>query len=648
MATVSGACIINKVSGLLQIREDTTPSKLIWKAIDQDKTLEVPLNNLSRLQASPETSPKMILLLSYIAPGSPEVQSIKLSFNNRQTMAVVKEALQTIVARQKTVIKDAATPIFGSSTPQGGNTPALASSEGAQTLQARDPLDFSTPESLSTNELLKNRQLQQKLLLEDRTLRSVFTESVIKFKLSPSIFWSSRVNQLRTYAFTTSQHRGPYNVLSTIKPVATSENQVNVNVTRDIINEIFETYPVIRRAHSELVPKKLNEGEFWSRFFNSKLFRRLRGDKINGSNSRGDVIIDKYIDESPGSAEAENSNANVNAEGTTPKSHEKRVKKTIDLLGNEVDHSQKLGMAPDFTMKFSDEKDKIITAAVRGDEGTDKKESEMILLMRNMNKLSRKMISYSAVNSSHPEKESVEEMEHETEQELELVDLKDVEDVGYVELNLDLEGTRYSLQSQTPAFVDAEKLTPEKSALFLQENIFKSNSDGLDLTDTYNKNTEEIHRASMDIATLVRHNFRVFKLLHNLKDSQAIGVALIPEDQIQEIIMINITLTEFLLHFWNLFLNLGNPVHIKKLFATLRTCQSSLTAIHDKAKETISQNKIVADNEKLCDRLCRDLENCFTPLTSGLSQAIKAYITAARAAQEPEINDNGKRPFSTA
>lgn len=29
--------------------------------------------------------------------------------------------------------------------------------------------------------------------------------------------------------------------------------------------------------------------------FNSKLFRRLRGDKISISNSRGDVVLDKYL-----------------------------------------------------------------------------------------------------------------------------------------------------------------------------------------------------------------------------------------------------------------------------------------------------------------------------------------------------------------
>ncbi|WPK26998.1 hypothetical protein PUMCH_004369 [Australozyma saopauloensis] len=636
MATVSGACVINKVSGLLQIREDTTPSKLIWKAIDQDKLLDVPLNNLSRLQASPETSPKMLLRLFYLVEGTSEIQDVKLSFNNRQTMTVVKEALQTIVTRQKTVIKDAATPAFGSATPQPG-TPAPEASSG-QPVPSRDALDFSTPESLSSAELLKNKALQEKLLREDRMLRSIFMESVIKFKLNPGVFWSSRINQLRTYALTISQHRGPYNVLSTIKPVATSENQVNVNVTRDTINEIFETYPVIRRAHNELVPKKLSEGEFWSRFFNSKLFRRLRGDKVNNSNTRGDVIIDKYLDDDPGSVEAENLNGS-----THQFEDDKRVNKTIDLLGNEVDNSQKLGAAPDFTMKFSNQNDKKDNQLGRGEGGSDRKENEMIILMRNMNKLSSKMVSYTSGETpqSLHSKETLDEIERE----LVISDLNEAEDVGYVELNMDFESARYSLQSDQPVVPSSDSLTKEKTKSFLESNIFILSHGGIDLSDTYNKNTEEIHRASQDISALVKHNFRVYKLLHNLRDSLSSGPPLIPEDQIQELITFNMTLVEFLLHFWNLLFNLGNPGVIKKLFATLRTCQTSLTALHDKIKETIMSCEPISGNEKMREKLCKDLDNCLLPLTSGLSQAIKEYVTAARAAQESEVNENGKRPL---
>lgn len=619
MATVSGACAVNKVSGLLQIREDTVPSKLIWKAIDQDKTIEVPLNNLSRLQASPDTSPKMLLRLFYMGPDCPDVQDIKLSFNNRQTMAAVKEALQTIVARQKTVIKDGGGTAGGAGVPSTAN-PA-AGSDSATPLPARDPLDFSLPELLTASELLKNRVLQQKLLQEDRVLRSIFTETVINFKLHPSIFWSSRVGQLRTYALASTQHRGPYNVLSTIKPVATSENQVNVNVTRDTIQEMFELYPVIRRAHDDLVPKKLSEGEFWSRFFNSKLFRRLRGDRINNSNTRGDVVIDRYLDDKsdPPHAPAV-----------------KRVRQTIDLLGNEVDNPQKPGLAPDYTMKFSAEESKDSPSARAEAGGTDRRETEMILLMRNMNRLSRKMISYNTDNSVDTETATLTEL---TAQEVDLPDLHDAADVGYVELHMDWDGAWKAQNDQEDS---SEILTPAASTAFLRASMLPSDCP-VDLCDTYNRNNEEISRASQNIAALVRHNFRVYKLLHSAKDV-ADGAPLFGDDQLQELVTFNVTLVEFLLHFWSLLLSQGSPAHLKKLFATLRQCQTALGDIREKLLRVISECAAVDGKEKVREKLAKDLDNCLMPLTAPLLRALKEYVAAARAGQE--VNENGKRALS--
>ncbi|GMF06198.1 unnamed protein product [Ambrosiozyma monospora] len=120
-----------------------------------------------------------------------------------------------------------------------------------------------------------------------------FTDAVIKSGLEPAEFWSTRLHLLRSYALQTNQKRGPYNVLSTIKPVASSDNQVNVAVTREKIHEIFKQYPLVRKAYDDTVPK-ISEGEFWSRFFSSKLFRKLRGEKVN-LHDRGDTKLDKYL-----------------------------------------------------------------------------------------------------------------------------------------------------------------------------------------------------------------------------------------------------------------------------------------------------------------------------------------------------------------
>lgn len=645
MATVSGACVVSKVSGLLQIREDTAPSKLIWKAIDQDKSLEIPLNNLNKLQASPDTSPKMLLKLFYVDQGSPEVKDVKLTFNNRQTMNAVKETLQTIVARQKTVIKDTPAPGNEPGTSANGTPVPANSNSNGQSPAPGDPLHFSNRESLSDSALLKNRQLQQKLLLEDKILRNIFTQSVIKFKLSPTIFWSSRVSQLRTYALTISQHRGPYNVLSTIRPVATSDNQVNVNVTRDTINEIFETYPIIRRAFDELVPVKLNEGEFWSRFFNSKLFRRLRGDKINTTNSRGDVVIDKYLYVDADFVEEEEKNKNQTVAAPTPEEHP--INKFIDLLGNEVDNSQKLGLSPDFTMKFSDDDATKSDSQLRNDGRSHKNENEMVILMRNMNKLSNKMVTINTTPSNGPasERRIYEDNEHE----LDITDLNEVEQLNYIELNLDTQAARHIMHQLKAASPQADAAIEKNLDSFLTGNIFPASELGIDLRETYATKTDEISKASQDISALVKHNFRIFKLIHNFKDSnQATGEMILTEDDVQELITFNITIMEFLLHFWNLFLNGGNPVQLKKLFTNIRNCQASLNTLEKKLTDKILAHPQVKLNERLREKLLKDLENCTFPMSSGLTKACNDYMAAVRTAnQQGELNENGKRSLPT-
>lgn len=625
--------MISKVSGLVQIREDTVPLKLMWKAIDQEKLMEIPLTNLQRLQTTPESSPKMVLKLFYQIPPDPATKDIKLSFNNRQTMNSVKEALQTIIARQKTVIKD--------DTASKTNLPAPETKlkEGTATPQPENPLDFLNPLLLKDSLLLKNHQLQQKLLLEDKELRNVFTHSVIKFKLSPMMFWQGRVGQLRTFALTISQHRGPYNVLSTIKPVATSDNQVNVNVTRDTINEIFDTYPIVKRAFLELVPAKLNEGEFWSRFFNSKLFRRLRGDRVNTTSTRGDIVLDNYLDESYHVGKG-GDNGDSGATGAKPEQPESlaidpqhHVNKFIDLYGNEEDNSQKLGPAPDFTMKFSDE-----DVEQRSQTGKQR-ENEMVILMKNMNKLSGKMIDMKASN----EQESALQELRRHEQELDLADLNDNDDLQYIQLDLDPASARLRhFQEKQPT--KEEPVDLAKVSGFLADSVFTASEKGSDLSETYREKTEEISKAALDVNLLVKFNFRTFRLLNNIKDSSSNrggGENALPASFVQELITYNITIVEFLLHFWGLFLGSGNAVQLKKLFASLRNCQTALEGLKTKIVDHLKQLPPAQNNPKLLDKLLKDLDTCVGPMTAGLEKATSEYVAAVRS----QVNENGKRPL---
>ena len=149
------------------------------------------------------------------------------SFNNRTVMDNIKETLQHIIARYKDEEEYQEKHKPDSQSP----APDTASSVTPQPSQIpRDLINTATLDaSLTKAKLLSNLKLQQSLLKDNKPLMKIFQETVIKAGLPPHEFWSTRIPLLRAFALSTSQKIGPYNVLSTIKPVASSDNKVNVS-----------------------------------------------------------------------------------------------------------------------------------------------------------------------------------------------------------------------------------------------------------------------------------------------------------------------------------------------------------------------------------------------------------------------------------
>ena len=301
----SGAAIFKKVSGIITINEDANPTELIWRSTDGDKTHMILLDTIDKLQATPASSEKMMLrLMSKVdenkkmkdAEGNEVVakpQTHMFSFNNRAVMDNIKITLQQIISRYKDdeLYEEKRRKEAGGSA-ESANDGVTSSSATPMAVPLINTAKLD--DSLSKEKLLTNLKLQQSLLKGNKNLMKTFQETVIHSGLPPDEFWSTRIPLLRAFALSTSQKVGPYNVLSTIKPVASSENKVNVNLSREKIYSIFGNYPIVKKAYDDNVPKNFKEPEFWARFFSSKLFRKLRGEKIM-QNDRGDVIIDRYL-----------------------------------------------------------------------------------------------------------------------------------------------------------------------------------------------------------------------------------------------------------------------------------------------------------------------------------------------------------------
>ncbi|BFZ60585.1 RNA polymerase II transcription factor B subunit 1 [Saitoella coloradoensis] len=200
-------------------------------------------------------------------------------------------------------------------------------------------------------ELLLDGALQQSLLDKSPALKQTFMEVVIKTmgtasQITTEAFWSTRLSLLRTAALESRQHRGGYNVLSTIKPVMVNQ-ELKVSLPHEKIADIFEQHPVVRRVWSECVPP-MSEDAFWSRFVQSRLCKKLRGQRITQTDPTDDVL-DKYVrlEEDPDERSAKRQKTG-NAANT---SDAPSVPKFVDLGGNEANLTVSRGNAPDITMR---------------------------------------------------------------------------------------------------------------------------------------------------------------------------------------------------------------------------------------------------------------------------------------------------------
>lgn len=117
---------------------------------------------------------------------------------------------------------------------------------------------------------------KNRLLTENPKLLQLYKDLVISQILTSEEFWKIHGKDLQNLKSTTSKQEigvsGAF--LSEIRPVTDGCNGLKYNLTGEIIDCIFKAYPAVKKKHSECVPAKLNESEFWTKFFQSHYFHR--------------------------------------------------------------------------------------------------------------------------------------------------------------------------------------------------------------------------------------------------------------------------------------------------------------------------------------------------------------------------------------
>ncbi|KAI0930476.1 hypothetical protein AcW1_009147 [Taiwanofungus camphoratus] len=194
------------------------------------------------------------------------------------------------------------------------------------------------------NDPTSDFRLRKKVLLSTPELAALHRELVMGGHITENEFWEGREHLLLAQAATESQKRGKPGQLVDPRP-QTVDGEVKIVITPQLVHDIFEEYPVVAKAYSDNVPKKLSEAEFWKRYFQSKLFNAHRA-SIRSSAAqhvvKEDPIFDKYLEKDDDELEPR-------------RPREETVDIFIDLGATQEDHDE-TGNARDVTMQAGKQK----------------------------------------------------------------------------------------------------------------------------------------------------------------------------------------------------------------------------------------------------------------------------------------------------
>ena len=441
-------------------------------------------------------------------------------------------------------------------------------------------------------QLKSDFELQQSLMSKDPELHKTYMESrrtkpdTMSDSQFNTQFWSTRTNTLRAHAVDTNQKRGQYNVLSAVKPRQV-DGELKMNISADQVLLIFSQHPLVKRVYDENVPK-LNEADFWSRFFLSRLFKKLKGERYNPDTDPTDPTFDRYLEAS-------------NDMGPSQKLLSTHIPHIIDLEGNEENQggSKNIsGNRQDWTMRPS---------AV-----------SKIPIVRTLNSLSEKIMANVAPSSFNPADPIG--MDEETFNSLVLRDLQGDEKENRIMLNIK-EQSRFFSNEKSDISTEAASYAnqvPSEVLFVLQSDLDPSLMDQdvngrYDLrgaigvvADSDSEDDENVahvgSKASLkDAQKQILEGVSARRLEIDGSNTQSSLSGLSPRI-FERLTLTQATTTEFLHHFWLIFVS-GDPDRageLAKMVETLERAMDRINAVAGDAEKE-KEESILREKRRIKD-----------------------------------------------
>ncbi|KAG9995543.1 hypothetical protein KCU78_g17886, partial [Aureobasidium melanogenum] len=564
-----------KRNGTLSVSADRT--SLFWTPSEPPSSppsLTIAIKDITNLQQTPAGNPKVALKVVVQPAGAAGPENHVFSFTSAAARSE-QEAITDILRNAIAAIK-AAEPTRPAPTPATAQD-ASAPSAAMAMAQAVSSTAKTHESWYDDAHLIIDIELQRSLLEANPALRQRFNESLrdrpetITITQFSTQFWSTRLHLLRAHAIEKAQNQGDYNVLPEIKftrVAAEKEGEADsltLRLAGPQIKLIFKQYPIVRQAYNENVPPT-DSNTFWSRFFMSRLLKKLKGEKITDADPP-DPMFDKYL--------------SYQEKGPSNIGH---VPHFIDLEGNEQNHSQRQGNRPDETMR-----------------------PEKVPILRILNNLSEKMMAQVAPTDG--EAHAPIGMSEDTFNELRLRDLQTEAGDNRVVLNIKDQQRLLGGKQQNGLSAEAQlyaKQSPEKVLELLHTEMASADSNSLSKVVGIQSDSEDSDdesrpskKARIGSKAALRQSSREMmasisrrRLAASADVSSRRGLS---ESTFDALSLTHNTTVEFLHYFWTLFLS-GDGSRSNEVAKLVETLDRSVDRIKMVAEQAEKEKLQEAEN----------------------------------------------------